>query len=112
MNVMLGGIIIASPDDTQTTAVAKGLSYPAFTIPGMRITPMAATVAAVEPLTAPQKTATPIAAMASPPVSLPTSSLMNTIIFSAILALSIMFPASMKKGTASNGYFTMFAKKL
>ena len=73
---------------------------------------MAATVAAVEPLTAPQNTATPMAAMARPPVSSPTSSLMKTMILSAMLALSMMLPARMKNGIARSGYLTMLAKKL
>ena len=42
MKAMLGGMTEERPEETETTAVAKGLLYPASTIPGMRMTPSAA----------------------------------------------------------------------
>ena len=86
MNVIDGGMMMASPEATQTTAVAKALSYPALIMPGISIVPMAATVAEVEPLTAPQKAATAIAAIASPPTKCPSSQRRRFTIFSAMLA--------------------------
>lgn len=79
-------------------------------MPGISIVPMAATVAEVEPLTAPQKAATAIAAIASPPTKCPSSQRRRFTIFSAMLALSIMVPARMKNGIASSGNFAILAK--
>lgn len=79
---------------------------------GIKIRPSAATVAGPEPLTAPQKVAIPTAAMASPPVILPTMDSTRVQILEAIPALSIMKPAKIKNGMASNGTFATPAKKL
>ncbi|OPZ38136.1 MAG: hypothetical protein BWY99_01711 [Synergistetes bacterium ADurb.BinA166] len=112
MNEMLGGIIIASPAETETTAAAKALSYPASAIPGIRMSPRAATVAGPEPLTAPQKAATMTVATASPPVMSPTSCFIRAMMRSAIPTFSMMTPARMKNGIASRGNFAIPEKKL
>jgi len=98
---------MASPAATDTTAVAKGLSYPASTMPGIRISPRAATVAGPDPETAPQKAATRTVATASPPGMSPTSCLIRAIRRSAIPTFSIMTPAMTKKGIASRGNLAM-----
>jgi hypothetical protein len=111
MKAMLGGMTMARPEATETTAVAKGLSYPAAAMPGMRMSPRAATVAGPDPLTAPQKVATTVA-RASPPVAEPTSSSMRSMMRSAMPAFSMMTPARMKKGMARRGNLAIPAKKL
>ena len=76
------------------------------------MTPSAATVAGPEPLIAPHKAATITVLKASPPVASPMHHLMNATSFSAIPAFSIMQPANMKNGMASNGTLATFAAKL
>jgi C4-dicarboxylate transporter DctM subunit len=105
--IILGGMTIARPEETDTTAAEKALSYPAAAIPGIRINPRAATVAGPEPLTAPQKVATPTVAIASPPVTEPTSSFIRLMIRTAMPAFSIMTPAKIKKGMARRGNLAM-----
>ena len=51
MKAMLGGMTMARPEVTDTVAAANGLSYPALAMPGIRMSPSAATVAGPEPLT-------------------------------------------------------------
>ena len=79
---------------------------------GMRMRPRAATVAGPEPLTAPQKVATPTVATARPPVMLPTMASTSVTMRAAMPARSMMKPARMKKGMASSGTLAMPAKKL
>ena len=112
MKEMLGGMMMASPEATETVAAAKALSYPASAMPGIRMRPRAATVAGPEPLTAPQNAATMTVATARPPVMSPTSCLMRLMIRSAMPTFSMMTPARMKKGIARRGNFAMPAKKL
>src|SRR5699024_12729321 len=72
---ILGGMIIPrAPADT-ITAVANFLSYPSATIAGINIPPIAATVAGPEPEIAAKNMLVRIAAIANPPVYLPTNTL-------------------------------------
>ena len=112
MKAILGGITDERPEETDTTAVANGLLYPASTIPGMRITPSAATVAAGEPLTAPQKAATITVAIARPPVNLPKDIRIRFIILVAMPARLMILPARIKYGMARSGNLAILAKKL
>ena len=99
--------MMASPEATETTAVANALSYPAWAMLGIKIRPSAATVAGPEPLTAPQKAATMTVAMAKPPVTSPTISLINFTMRDAIPTFSMIMPARMKKGMANSGTLAM-----
>ena len=69
---------------------------------GTTITPSAATVAGPEPEIAAKKQETMTHTMASPPLIWPTQASASLISFSDIPAFSIIFPAKMKKGIASN----------
>ena len=103
MKAMLGGMTMARPEVTDTVAAAKPLSYPALVMPGIRISPSAATVAGPDPLTAPQKVATATVATPRPPVMEPTRTSIRATMREAMPARSIMYPARMKNGMASSG---------
>ena len=67
----LGGIITPMQEAAATVAAEKGAEYFFCSIPGIKIAPTAAQVAAAEPQMAPKNSDTTIATMASPPLNRP-----------------------------------------
>ena len=88
---------------TDISAAAKGLLYPAFTISGIMMPPMAATVAGPEPEMAAKSMQVRMATMASPPVKLPRSELQKLISRREMPPPSMRLPATMNSGMASRG---------
>lgn len=68
-----GGIITPNSPEVACTEVAKFLGNPLLTIAGIKIPPIAATVAALEPEIAEKNIAVNTVTIPSPPVILPTS---------------------------------------
>lgn len=100
--VMEGGIITPIAPEAAINAAEKEGEYPDLIMAGTRITPSAATVAGPDPEIAAKKQDTMTHTMAIPPFRCPTQVSASLISFSEIPAFSIIFPAKMKNGIASN----------
>src|SRR5699024_3956031 len=95
-----GGITIPKEPALTITAVANFLSYPCATIAGIIIPPIAATVAGPDPDIAEKNIQVIMAAIANPPVNLPTNTLAKSNNLVEIPPFPIISPARIKKGTA------------
>jgi hypothetical protein len=100
---ILGGIMTPKVPAVACTAVAKGLSYPRLTIAGIRMVPIAATVATAAPEIAPKNILAIIATKASPPEKRPTIELAKSTSLLDMPPNSIREPARIKNGTAMRG---------
>ena len=100
---MLGGIIIPRQPAAHIKPYVKLLLYPALSIEGATITPIAATVANAEPDIAEKKVHVTIVAIAKPPVKCPTKADAKSINRLARPPPSINAPVRMNIGMAING---------
>src|SRR5512142_2130497 len=107
---MDGGMRMPSAPEVVTTPAPKRFGNPALTMAGMRIEPMATTVAGLEPDTAAKRAQAITPAKPSPPYQWPTMVVAKWIIRRATPPWVRKLPARMKNGIAMISKFSIPVK--